>query len=99
MNTEVLVFLIAVSVLCGVLFGLAPALRISRIDLATAMKQGGARSGSGAAGTRMRDILVVAEVALALVLFSGATLMVRSFMNVRNLDPRFSSRTRPRRRN
>jgi putative ABC transport system permease protein len=88
-NAEVLAFLIAVSIFCGVLFGLAPALRISRIDLATAMKQGGARSGSGAAGTRMRDILVVAEVALALVLFSGATLMVRSFMNVRDLDPGF----------
>ncbi|MGC1105767.1 MAG: FtsX-like permease family protein, partial [Candidatus Acidiferrales bacterium] len=54
-----------------------------------AMKQGGVRTGSGMAGTRMRDILVVAEVALALVLFSGATLMVRSFMNVRDLDPGF----------
>ncbi|MGB6876239.1 MAG: ABC transporter permease [Candidatus Acidiferrales bacterium] len=90
-NVDVLFFLIAVSIVCGVLFGLAPALRISRIDLATAMKQGGARSGSAAAGTRVRDILVVAEVALALVLFSGATLMVRSFMNVRNLDPGFRS--------
>lgn len=89
MNVNILLFLIAVSILCGVLFGLAPALRISRIDLASAMKQGGARSGSGAAGSRMRDILVVAEVALALVLFSGATLMVRSFMNVRDLDPGF----------
>lgn len=88
-NAYILAFLIAVSVLCGVLFGLAPALRVSRIDLASTMKQGGARSGSGAAGTRMRDILVVAEVALALVLFSGATLMVRSFTNVRDLDPGF----------
>ena len=88
-NAEVLAFLIAVSILCGVLFGLAPALRISRFDLASAMKQGGNRSGSGAAGARMRDILVVAEVTLALVLFSGATLMVRSFINVRNLDPGF----------
>jgi putative ABC transport system permease protein len=88
-NGYVLAFLVAVSIFCGVLFGLAPALRISGIDLAVAMKQGGARSGSGAAGTRMRDLLVVAEVALALVLFSGATLMVRSFMNVRDLDPGF----------
>ena len=87
-NTEVLAFLIAVSVFCGVLFGLAPALRISRLDLVNVIKQGGSRGGVGA-GARMRDILVVAEVALALVLFSGATLMVRSFMNVRNLDPGF----------
>ena len=89
MNTKILLFLVAVSILCGVLFGLAPAVRISRIDLASAMKQGGARSGSGAAGSRMRDLLVVSEIALALVLFSAATLMVRSFMNVRNLDPGF----------
>jgi putative ABC transport system permease protein len=87
-NAYVLAFLVAVSILCGVLFGLAPALRISRLDLVHAIKQSGAGSGIGAA-TRTRDILVVAEVALALVLFSGATLMVRSFMNVRDLDPGF----------
>jgi putative ABC transport system permease protein len=86
-NTEVLAFLVGVSIFCGMLFGLAPALRISRLDLVNVIKQGG-RGGVGA-GTRMRDVLVVAEVALALVLFSGATLMVRSFMNVRNLDPGF----------
>jgi putative ABC transport system permease protein len=88
-NVEVLAFLVAVSIFCGVLFGLAPALRISRLDLVTAIKQSGSQSGAGASGRRMRDLLVVAEVALALVLFSGATLMVRSFLNVRNLDPGF----------
>jgi len=89
MNVHVLTFLVAVSIFCGVLFGLAPALRISRLDLSTAIKQSGSQSGSAASGTRMRDLLVVAEVALALVLFSGATLMVRSLLNVRNLDPGF----------
>jgi predicted permease len=88
-NAKVLVFLVAVSIFCGVLFGLAPVLRISHLDLVAATKQSGAGSGVGASGTRMRDLLVVAEVALALVLFSGATLMVRSFINVRNLDPGF----------
>jgi putative ABC transport system permease protein len=88
-NAEILAFLVAVSIFCGVLFGLAPALRISRLDLVNAIKQSGSGSGIGFSATRMRDILVVAEVALALVLFSGATLMVRSFMNVRNLDPGF----------
>ena len=88
-NAYVLAFLVAVSIFCGALFGLAPALRISCLDLVNAMKQSGRGSGSGAAGTRMRDVLVVAEVALALILFSGATLMVRSFMNVRDLDPGF----------
>jgi putative ABC transport system permease protein len=88
-NGEVLAFLAAVSIFCGVLFGLAPALRISRIDLTRAIKQSGAQSGAGSGGKRMRDLLVIAEVALALVLFSGATLMLRSFINVRDLDPGF----------
>ncbi|HEU5411650.1 MAG TPA: ABC transporter permease, partial [Candidatus Acidoferrales bacterium] len=82
-NPQVLVFLAIVSIFCGVLFGLAPALRISRLDLASSIKQGSAQSGAGSGATRMRDVLVVAEVALALMLFSGATLMLRSFMNVR----------------
>ena len=88
-NVEVLGFLLAASVLCGILFGLAPALRVSRADLIGVIKQGGAQSGLGSGGSRMRDALVVAEVALALVLFSGATLMLRSFINVRDVDPGF----------
>jgi putative ABC transport system permease protein len=84
-NLEVLAFLAGVSILCGVLFGLAPVLHTARLDLVAPTKG----SGRSTAGTRMNDILVVAEVALALVLFSGATLMVRSFLNVRNLDPGF----------
>ncbi|MGH9734991.1 MAG: ADOP family duplicated permease [Candidatus Acidiferrales bacterium] len=86
-SAQVLAFLVGVSVLCGVLFGIAPALRVSRLDLATAIKQSGSRSGS--AKRPMRDVLVIAEVALALVLFSGATLMLRSFVNVRDLNPGF----------
>ena len=87
-NGYVLSFLVAVSLLCGVLFGLAPALRISRVDLVGVMKQGGGR-GTGKGGSRVRDFLVIAEVALALVLFSGAALMLRSFVNVRDVDPGF----------
>ena len=86
-NAEVLAFLVGVSVLCGIVFGIAPALRVSRVDLAAAIKQSGAQSGS--ARRPIRDLLVVAEVGLALVLFSGATLMLRSFVNVRDLDPGF----------
>lgn len=89
LDFPVLGFLTGISVLCGVLFGLAPALRVSRLDLITAMKQAGKETARGVAGTRMRDILVVSEVALAVVLFSGAMLMVRSFINVRGLDPGF----------
>ncbi|HTU36297.1 MAG TPA: ABC transporter permease [Candidatus Acidoferrum sp.] len=86
-SAEVLAFLVCVSVLCGVLFGIAPALRVAHLDLATSIKQSGKQSGS--ARRPMRDALVIAEVALALVLFSGATLMLRSFVNVRDLDPGF----------
>ncbi|MGH9866466.1 MAG: ABC transporter permease, partial [Candidatus Acidiferrales bacterium] len=75
LDAQVLVFLVAVSILTGVFFGIVPALRISRIDLGTAIKQGGERSGAGLGGRRVRGLLVVAEVGLALVLFSGATLM------------------------
>ncbi|HKV25336.1 MAG TPA: ABC transporter permease [Candidatus Acidoferrum sp.] len=85
MNLTVLLFLLAVSLLCGVFFGLAPALHISRLDIASPVKE----ATHAGAGSRMRDVLVVSEVALALVLFSGAALMVRSFLNVRGLDPGF----------
>ncbi|MGH9730153.1 MAG: ADOP family duplicated permease, partial [Candidatus Acidiferrales bacterium] len=88
-NLQVLAFLFTVSIACGILFGLAPALRVSRIDLVSAIKQGGAQAGAASSGTRMRDVLVVAEVALAVILFSGATLMLRSFINVLDLDPGF----------
>jgi putative ABC transport system permease protein len=88
-NAPVLGFLGGVSILTGLLFGVAPALRVSRLNLTAAMKQGGGRSGVGSGGTRVRDLLVVAEVALALVLFSGATLMLRSLLNLRGLDPGF----------
>ncbi|HUI73474.1 MAG TPA: ABC transporter permease [Candidatus Acidoferrum sp.] len=87
-NPAVLAFLLAISILCGVLFGIVPALRVSRLGLATAVKQGNTR-GAIAAGMRLRDVLVVAEVALALVLFSGAALMLRSLINVFDLDPGF----------
>ena len=87
-NGYVLAFLVGVSVLCGVLFGIAPAMRLARVDLVKGIKESG--SGAiGAAGTRVRDLLVVSEVTLALVLFSGAALMVRSLLNVSNGDPGF----------
>src|SRR5579859_2514477 len=85
LNAEVLAFLFCVSLSCGVVFGLAPALHISRLDILSPIK-GNIR---GNAGARLRDVLVVSEVALALTLLSGSALMVRSFMNVRGLDPGF----------
>ena len=85
---SVLLFTLLASLLTAVLFGLAPALRVSRVDLQDALKQGSARGGVG--GHRMlRRCFVVAEVALALMLCVGAGLMLRSFARLISVDPGF----------
>ena len=86
-NSDVLFVTLIITVVSGVLFGILPALRVSRVDLATSLNQGG-RSGIGS-GRRLRDVLVVSEVALALVLLAGAALMLRSFEKLSHLDPGF----------
>jgi len=75
----VLVFNLGISVAASLLFGLAPALQVSRVDLNEALKQGGARTAAGGAAARLRSALVVAEVALSVVLLAGAGLLIRSF--------------------
>jgi putative ABC transport system permease protein len=82
-------FTAAITILTGILFGAIPSLRVSSLDLATSLKDGGGRSGVGAGGQRLRNVLVVAEVALAIVLLAGAMLMIRSFENLVHLDPGF----------
>jgi len=84
----VLLFTMAVSAVTAMLFGLAPALQSSRPDLNSALKE--AARGSSRQGGRMRDLLVVSEVAVSLVLLSGAGLMVRSFWNLSALDSGFN---------
>ncbi len=86
---HVLLFSVAVSIGTGILFGVIPALRISSLNLVSSLKNGGGRSGIGAGGQRIRDVLVVSEVALAIVLLAGAALMIRSFENLVHLDPGF----------
>jgi putative ABC transport system permease protein len=78
----VLLFTLLVAVLAGVLSGLLPAFRASRADLQESMKQG-ARGTVGAARQRVRHVLVVAEVALALILLAGAGLMINSYVRLR----------------
>ena len=81
----VLVFTLAVAVLTGILSGLAPALRTSRVDLSRTLKEGG--RGSTAGHTRLRQALVVSETALALVLLIGAGLAMKSFLRLARVDP------------
>jgi putative ABC transport system permease protein len=88
-DANVLLFTLAISALTGVLFGLAPALRASRTDLNETLKEGGGRGTPGDASQRARSVLLVAEVALAVVLLAGAGLMVRSFLHVISVDPGF----------
>jgi putative ABC transport system permease protein len=86
---RVLLFTLVASIATGILFGIMPALRVSGVDLVDSLKQGGGRSGVGSGGRRLRDALVVCEVALAIVLLSGAALMIRSLENLYHLDPGF----------
>jgi len=91
MDGRVLVFSLTVSILTGVLFGMAPALQATRPDLAASMKDD-SRSSSGSAGRRrLRDGLIVLEVALAFVLLVASGLVMRSFFSVMNVDTGFDS--------
>jgi putative ABC transport system permease protein len=89
MDRHVLIFSLLTSLATGILFGIVPAWRISRLDLVTSLKHGGGQSGVGSGGHRLRGALVVSEVALAIVLLTGAALMIRSFENLVHLDPGF----------
>ena len=87
LDPRVTLFAIAASVLVGVLFGIIPAIQGSRTDMVGALKDGGR---TGTARTRTQNLLVVGEVALALVLLIGAGLMLTSFARLRSVDPGFT---------
>jgi putative ABC transport system permease protein len=90
-NGYVLAFSAAISILTGILFGLAPAVQCSRLDLVGTLKEGGKGGGAGTAGGRTRAALVIAEVALSVVLLVGAGLTVRGFLGLLKVDPGFQS--------
>jgi putative ABC transport system permease protein len=89
LGAPVIAFNFAICLLTGLLFGLMPALRASRTDLNSSLKESARGSTTDRSGLRIRGALVVSEIALALMLLSGAGLLVRSFQNLRDLDPGF----------
>ncbi len=86
----VLCFTLGISCLTGLIFGVMPALRTSKTDLNEALKDGG-KSTAGKERHRMRSLLVVADVALALILLAGAGLMMKSFVRLLEVNPGFDS--------
>jgi putative ABC transport system permease protein len=92
MNTPVLLFGLAASVVTGLLFGLAPALQASQTELVGAIKGGDRGSTPGGRGRHLRSGLVVGEVALAFVLLVGAGLLMRTLASLLDVDPGFDSR-------
>jgi len=91
-NATVFGFALAVALLTGLLFGLAPALQSARLDLTEALKEGGRGAGSGARRHRTLNLLVVAEVALAMMLLIGAGLLINSFVRLQQVSPGFDEK-------
>ena len=87
MDWRVLVFTVVVSLATGILFGLIPALDVSREDLSVTLKEGSGRSGASHRQNRTRSLLVISELALTLVLLIGAGLLIRTFVVLRTINP------------
>ena len=89
LDAQVLLFTLAIAVLAGIIFGLAPALRGMRVTASESLKQAGRSGGGGLRQSWTRSILVITEVALSLVLLAGAGLLMRSFTRLLEVKPGF----------
>jgi putative ABC transport system permease protein len=91
LDGRVLVYLIAISLAAGVLSSLAPILRLTRMDLNSTLKDGGRGSAGSLRGRRLSALVVTTEMAVAVVLVSGAGVMIRSFVNIYTASPGFDA--------
>src|SRR6476646_8385528 len=87
---RVLTFALGVSALTGILFGIVPALQASKLDVTSALKEGG-RSAEGHRRTSARSVLLIGEVALSLMLLVGAGLLIKSFLRLQEIRPGFNA--------
>ena len=91
LNAVILGFTLLVSIGTGIVFGLAPALHAARTDLNATLKESSSRSGSGLRQNKVRSLLVITEIALAMVLLTGAGLLIRNFAYLHHVDPGFDA--------
>ena len=89
LDWHVLAFTFGIALITGVVFGLFPALHISKLDVNATLKETSGRSGTGLRQNRARSILVASEMALAVILLVGAALMIRTFVELRSVQPGF----------
>lgn len=90
LDLNILLFTLGISILTGIIFGLAPAISASRGNLVLALNENGSRAGIGVRSGKLRSALVIAEMALTVVLIVGAALLIRTFNNLQSVDPGFT---------
>jgi putative ABC transport system permease protein len=90
LDARVFVFVFAISLLTGLLFGLLPASSASRGDIAEALRENARTTATGISRSPLRSFLVTAELALALILLAGAGLLIKRFLRLRSVDPGFN---------